>query len=150
MNKFLLSFYKCAIAGMAAFVGIHILLVLTWDRLFSPSAGTEAWWLNTRGSMTLTLVMLFFATFAVLSRSSASNLAKVALALALWIGIVLGILLSELTLQSEPNLGPIPFILGAVLTLPTVALGWLAAIGLTKLVHHPRHRPNGATIGEQP
>lgn len=147
LNKFLLSFCRCAIAGIAAFAGIHIFLVLTWNHLFSSSAGTEAWWLDTRGSMTLTLVVLFFATLVVLSLSSASNLAKVALALAMWVGILIGMFLSELTLQSEPQLGPIPFILGAVLTIPTVVLGWLASIGLTELVRHVRYRPDGPTTG---
>jgi hypothetical protein len=147
LNKFLFSFYKCAIAGMAAFVGIHIFLVLTWDHLFSPSAGTEAWWLDTQGSMTLTLMMLFFATLAVLSLSSASNLAKVALALAMWVGILIGMWVVFVRLQSEPQLGPIPVVIGGVLALPPVILGMLAALGLTKLVRHVRQRPDGPTTG---
>jgi hypothetical protein len=141
LNKFMLSLLNCMIVGMAVFVGLHIFFVISWERVFALSTGTEAWWLDTLGSTAVTLVTLSLATVGVLFLSSVSNLAKAAQALALWVGILIGMFLSELTLQSEPNLGPIPFILGAVLTIPTVVLGWLAAIGLTKLVHHVRQRP---------
>ena len=147
LNTFLLSFYFCVFAGMAAFVGVHIFLVLTWDHLFSPSAGAEAWWLDSAGSTTVTLVVFFLATLAVLSFSRASNWAKVPLALAIWIGTLIGMWVVFVRLQSEAQLGPLPIIIGGVLALPAVILGTLAALGLTRLVQHIKHRPDGPTTG---
>jgi hypothetical protein len=63
----------------------------------------------------------------------------------MWFGILVGMFVSELTLKSESQLGPIPLIVGGVLILPTVVLGMLAALGLTKLLHHGRHRAGGPT-----
>jgi hypothetical protein len=40
----------------------------------------------------------------------------------MWFGILVGMFVSELTLKSESQLGPIPLIVGGVLILPTVVL----------------------------
>ena len=118
-----------AAVGIGVFACLHVFFVLTWDNLFAWGAVHTAWWLNSAKSVVVTQVTLFFTTIIVLSRSGATWPQQVAMAVSMWVGILVAMPAVLATVPSEHNLLPIVLAIGAVKTGQAVLLGMIAAVG---------------------
>jgi hypothetical protein len=119
--------------GLAVFVGLHVFFVMTWERLFAWGGVHEGWWLNSGKSVEWTLVTLFFAALAVLSRSGA----PVRGAVAMWVGVLVGMVFVMVASNWTDSPWPILLVMGGALTGVAVSLGMAAAVGLKAIFQSP-------------
>jgi len=140
--------------GLATFVGLHIFFVKTWERPFVWDHVDDAWWLNSSKSVLVTLVTLFLVTFVVLygipsavkrhektpgggSLAAVGGgeryLGQVFGAIAIWTGVLGGMVLVMGVRHSTDSLWPIVLAIGGAYTGVAVFGGMVAAVFLTAI-----------------
>ena len=118
------------LAGLALVTLLQVFFSLTWNSLFAWAQVKEPWWLNSVGSIAVTLVVVFFATVVLLSRTGAPLVRN---ALALLGGLLVGTV-AALAVLGLGNLWPAALLVGGLLLAGAVALGTVTAGAMLRLL----------------
>ena len=119
-----------ALAGLVLFALLQVVFSITWNSLFAWAQVKKPWWLNSVGSIAVTLVVVFLATVVLLSRLGAP-LARSALAL---LGGLLVGTVAALAVLRLGNLWPVALLPGCILLGGAVALGTVTVGAMLRLL----------------
>ncbi len=118
------------VVGAAVFALLQLFYSLTWERLFAWQYVTQAWWLNSKPTILITMGVVFLSTAVALWRFRTGLLTGAA---AMFAGLVISMSLS-LALAESLDLWPVVLLVGGLLLSVPVVLGTLMAAALRKIL----------------